>query len=760
MDALLRNMIRQLNVAVVNTKVYAPDHPTTANSFQRSYDALKRIFEQKGELTLGVVENTLIVDEAPVEESDSLILKFIDELKSRNIEGLVFYPDISQEEFKAFLDCLSEEPDQLIDGGGAQKYLESRGVSRILANEVKYGRLKDSLGDGEGFEEAVIAAFLMGKMPVFHGDQKGFLSLLQEDPAKISGMINNSLSKMRDDGASEEELSRAANRAVEQVGRFLEAQAEDSCDHRKIMAQIVFALNPDAQAGLYRNKAGQDDCPLDRIDSFVMEFNDEEVIRLMNNIYRGGLSSPKILAKVAMRVLPELERRERLAPQLGREFMKLGMAKEAWEILRDEILWDNYSLSQKVDRLASRSQLVQSDIDKIKSLGPDLAEEKDGREIKKLLTSLFAALKGEDPEVRANVAGYLPQFYGIVEDSRKFKSADLFFCKNLLSRLKAEPEGNVRDSILYSLAGILEREILKEHFNAPARAILTLSKMGYVGQLLKSSQSLVSQDVCDRLIHAALGEDSTSADEALTLLKRFGKAVLESILFVLEREENPDARRRLIEVIRSMGPKVTDDIVKRLADTRWYVVQCALYVLGELGDKPIMPDLLTSSVYHDDMRVRKEAIKTLGKIKGRGAIRILCDLLDDREEEIRLLALKTLGEAGEKMAVPHILPFVQKKKLKGHKSGTLRQAAIEALGRIGDFEAIPALLDILRSKGLFKREDEAIRKSVVEALGAMGDPDLEGILQSVVEKDADGAVREAARRALLNLSPAERSVAI
>ncbi len=112
------------------------------------------------------------------------------------------------------------------------------------------------------------------------------------------------------------------------------------------------------------------------------------------------------------------------------------------------------------------------------------------------------------------------------------------------------------------------------------------------------------------------------------------------------------------------------------------------------------------------------------------------------------------------MAVPHILPFVQKKKLKGHKSGTLRQAAIEALGRIGDSEAIPALLGILRSKGLFKKADEAIRKSVVEALGAIGDPDLEGVLQSVVEKDADGAVREAARRALLNLSPAERSVAV
>lgn len=760
MEPLLRNMIRQLNVALVNMKVYAPDHPTASGSFQRSYDALKKILEQKAELALGVVENTLIVDESPVEESDSLVVKFIEELKSRNIEGIVFYTDIAQEEFKTFLDCLSQEPEQLIDEGGAQKFFERKGVSHILANEVKYGRIKDSIGDGEGLEEAIIAAFLMGKMPVFQGDKKGFLSLLEEDPTKISEMINSTFSKMKDDGRDEEDLSRSANRAVEQVGRFLEAQPEASTNYTSIMAQIIGSLDPDAQAGVYRFRATQEECPHDRIDSLVTDFEDEEVVCLICNVYRGGLTSPRILARVATRVLPDLERRQKIAPKLGQELGTLGMAKEEWEGLRDDILWDTYSLSQKVDRLTSRRQLNMSDLERIKSLGSAAAEEKDGKDIRKLLKTLFSALKGEDAEVRENVARYLPQFYGLVVDSGKFKGADLFFCQRLIARLKGEADEKAKESILRSLATILEKETLQGRFNTPARAILTLSKKGYVEQLLKSSGSLVSQDVCDRLIAAVRGEDKTRGDEALSLLKLFGMAVLESILFDLEREENPDCRRRLTSIIESMGPGVTKHVIKRLADTRWYAVQSALHILGEMGEKAVSPDLLTSSVNHDDMRVRKEAIKTLGKVKGRGAIRMLCDLLEDRNEEIRLLVLKVLGEAGDNMAVPHILPFVQKKRVRGQKSDTLRRSAIEALGRIGDRKVIPALLEILRSKGLFRKEDETIRKSVVEALGALGDPELEGVLQSVVEKDTDGDVREAARMALLNLGTTERRAAI
>jgi HEAT repeat protein len=541
----------------------------------------------------------------------------------------------------------------------------------------------------------------------------------------------------------------------------LEAQSEGSKNHSTIMAEIIFSMNPETQASLYRLRAAGEDYPQNSMDALVLDFKDDEVIRLICNVYRGGLRSPEMLARVAKRVLPTKERKEQIAPDLGQEVMGSGMEKATWEAVKDEILWDVYSLSEKIDHLVSRSRFGKADLERVKELSSDLKGSKNRGEIRKILKYLVVALEGDDPEVRGLVADYLPSFYDPVRNSGQFRNADVLFLKKLIARLKRETEESVQNSILVSLASIMKAEILQDHFHAPARAVITLSRMGYLLRLIQTSDSLVSQEVTDHVIAALAGQDQVRRNEASILLKLSGRAVLESVLFALEREENPETRERLMVVVRSMGTEITGEIIHRLADGRWFVVQTALQILGEIGDRTVSSDLLISSAYHEDIRVRNEAIQTLGKLRSRGAIRMLCDLLTDKDEEIRFLALRTLGDTGDKMAVPHILPFLQKKrKVKGQKSDILRQTAIEVLGRIGDPEAIPILLDLLRSRAVSKKGGEVIRKRLVEALGAIRDPELEEVFQSVMEKDTDVAVREAARRAILNLESPEKRAAL
>jgi HEAT repeat protein len=752
-------MIRQMNISLRNMRFYAADHPTTTTSLQRSYDALMKAVTEQGQLTLGVVGNTLIANESPIEESDRFVEQLTEELNVRNIESLVFYPDLTQDEFRVFLECLNREPDRLLAEGGVQQVFESEGIAHITANQVKYGKVSEASGEGVGSEESIIAAFLMGKMPTFGGDQDAFFALMEKNPGEIGEIINAQFAEMTKKGEGSDRAGRATHRAIEQIGRFLEAQPEGSVNRSAILAQIMASLNPEVQAGLHGYRVGQEDIPLDQIDGIVAEFRDEEVIRLMCHVYQGGLTSPGILARVAARALPDVGRRELIAPKLGPALIERGMPQEAWEILVDDLLWEVYDLGQRVERLTGRATLSQKDVGRIKEVGPDLAARKRGDELHTLVKILFATIKGQDAETEAAVAGYLPEFYNIVEDSGRFKGVGLFFSQKLIGLLGRETDETVRKSIVASLGVILKRQILADSLNAPARAVLTLSKMGILDELIQDSEVVVSQEVGDHLVTVLAGEDRARRHEALILLKVFGKAILESILFALEREENPDVRRALMSVLKSMGENVTGEITKRLADRRWYVVRSALYVLGEIGSNSISPNVLTSSAYHDDIRVRKEAIKTLGKLKGRGAVKILCELLQEKDEDIRLFVLRSLGVAGDKMAVPHILFLLHKKRLKGQKSDLLRQTAIETLGRIGDPEAIPVLLDFVKSKGLFKKTDEAIRKSAVEALGAFKEPELHEVLQSVLEKDTDLNVREAARRALLRSKSGEGKAA-
>jgi len=280
MDTNFREMVRQTNIALRNMKFYAADHPSTTNSLQRSYDALMKMLAAEGQLTLGVVDNTLILNDSPIEESDRFISDLTEELTVRNIESLVFYPDLSPDELRVLLDCLNREPDRLLTDGGAQKFLDVQGVTHITANEVKYGKINESSGEG-GLEESIIAAFLMGKTPVFRGDQEGLLSLVEESPGKIGDIINTRFSHMVENGEGEEKSGRAANRAMEQVGRFLETQPEDSVDRSAVMTQIMLSLSPEVHAGLYGYRVAHENSPHDRIDELVGEFKNEEVIRLI-----------------------------------------------------------------------------------------------------------------------------------------------------------------------------------------------------------------------------------------------------------------------------------------------------------------------------------------------------------------------------------------------------------------------------------------------------------------------------------------------
>jgi hypothetical protein len=135
-DGLLWKLIRYLNTASVNMKLYPIDHPNTAGAIQNSYDSLTTIIEQRGELVLRVIDGTLVLNELPVEHCDPLFTKFIQELQIRNINSLVFLEGISQQEFQIFVNCMNQQPERLRADGGAQRYLEIHGVSRMLANKA------------------------------------------------------------------------------------------------------------------------------------------------------------------------------------------------------------------------------------------------------------------------------------------------------------------------------------------------------------------------------------------------------------------------------------------------------------------------------------------------------------------------------------------------------------------------------------------------------------------------------------------------
>ena len=55
-------------------------------------------------------------------------------------------------------------------------------------------------------------------------------------------------------------------------------------------------------------------------------------------------------------------------------------------------------------------------------------------------------------------------------------------------------------------------------------------------------------------------------------------------------------------------------LISRLGDPRWYVIRNVVYVLGRIAHQGV-ERALDRALHHDDVRVRKEAVRALGRIE-------------------------------------------------------------------------------------------------------------------------------------------------
>lgn len=130
---------------------------------------------------------------------------------------------------------------------------------------------------------------------------------------------------------------------------------------------------------------------------------------------------------------------------------------------------------------------------------------------------------------------------------------------------------------------------------------------------------------------------------------------------------------------------------------------------------------------HADLSVRAAAVRTLGQLRDKRAVKPLIRALDDAS--IRTAAVEALGTVGDASAVERLLPLLEDDKEPTRRSDAssgwrgnardeamaTRRAAVVALGKIRDARAVNPLIEALGSN------DRDLRKSAAAALHALGE---------------------------------------
>ena len=159
--------------------------------------------------------------------------------------------------------------------------------------------------------------------------------------------------------------------------------------------------------------------------------------------------------------------------------------------------------------------------------------------------------------------------------------------------------------------------------------------------------------------------------------------------------------------------------------------------------------------------VRQQAAYALGQTRSRLAVAALVERLSDKKDSVRGAAAVALGEIADAAAVTPLAAVLdpqtgltqskKSKKSKQEKNLLVLRAAARSLGQTGNRAAVPALLTVLQDE---KAEGDVRREAAV-ALGLIGDASAVPALRAAAETAPDPYLAAAAHEAIKKISKSQ-----
>jgi HEAT repeat protein len=250
------------------------------------------------------------------------------------------------------------------------------------------------------------------------------------------------------------------------------------------------------------------------------------------------------------------------------------------------------------------------------------------------------------------------------------------------------------------------------------------------------------------VLAAALGTPGGApGPAAVRLIRLLGPGAIRGLLQVLVEEQVRVRRRRVFDLLSTLGAEVVPEATRWLGDPNWYVVRNMIALLRSVGDRSSLGTIrrLTG---HADLRVRVEALRSLLELDPAVGHGYLVTAIAEPELRTATAAVELAGQHGGPAMIDPLLDLLAPWDLRGRRRA-VRVAAIHALGQIGRPEVLPRLARYFRERwGPFPAVAE--RRAAYEALqGYAPDARYEWVERGTRSRDHEiRAICERLRRAV------------
>jgi HEAT repeat protein len=216
-------------------------------------------------------------------------------------------------------------------------------------------------------------------------------------------------------------------------------------------------------------------------------------------------------------------------------------------------------------------------------------------------------------------------------------------------------------------------------------------------------------------------ERQRAASALMAYARRHHKRCPLDVLYRLQAgvyHDDPYIRWVTAEVLGLIAePAATRSLLVLLNDKDWQIRSMAVHALAEIGDNDVLPQVL-QLLKDTRAEVRATVAEDVTRFNNRLAVSALIDALNDENPFVSQQIIRSLGRIGDVKAAPALTDLLQS------QIDLDRQALIlETLGKIGAVDAVPAIGQLLSSEEkLVSRNGLTLGEIAAEALEQIGSP--------------------------------------
>ncbi len=647
----IQEAIRNLVSAIRAVKLYPPNNPIYAQSLHKSFESLDSVLQNVPDISIGVQKTYFLYEDAPVGKEAQLNRTIAQDLFAKGIRELIFLQGLAEEELLALCQALALTSEDMAMRSGIVSILWEHSVMHIRVTEAM-------------LEEVITT----GATKRLSSAQERPSSADDDQPVKLEDTV--------------------AGRELHFKGRTL-LLGEMVDDPKTFGAKMLEIAQQTVQEGqtveerlheLYR-EAGRTICEADENDQEALFRGLARSVMEMEEKVRGAFVSSKLYAHLdAERLREQAEAGEDRVPEELHEIVT-GRFSQEWNV-------------QHIASLLKRSALQQGEPEQPRARLSEAEVAGISEETIAIARELGEYTADEMESLRA--MGEMGTESDITEAALRTLIFLLPMVKNEHRPGPPDQETGLFAGVVHQLETMLAYLLKNKEYDLATlivRAFHLPVDPAFRARLAEASQKAADRDavravVADMRSSAKGSPEYRAAYSYLAVLDQQAIAVL---LEALAGEKDRAIRRYLIDILKDLGKSQIARIGERIDDPRWFVVRNVVHILGESRSEEALP-YLERVIGHKQSQIRHEVIKGLISIGGKRAAAMLIRLLNDKEPDIQLLALRGLGAihgAGAEEA-RSLQGLLQGRSL-NKKENVLTIEGFRVLARIGDAETVTFL---------------------------------------------------------------------